>query len=216
VKLIEELTPYDQKIRRTIKWYINHPEDYNAMEANAKLNNLDVCSFLTECPTRWDTTLLSWCSYLRNIKALKLYQIKIGARVPQGMDDEDLGVVADLCTVLTPIRKGSMIMQRNGTSSSASMYLPVYHGVLRQFGPDITQLALPQGCGQLFGPTGRDAKKNVADLAPIAKRLRDWLHADLQKTFTKHAEHFCAEGNSLMKAASLLDPRFKDSKRYMT
>ena len=132
VKLIEELTPYDQKIRRTIKWYINNSEDYNSMQENAKLNQTDVCSFWTECPTRWDTTLLSWCSYLRNIQALILYRVKKGARVPQVMDDDDLGVVADLCTVMTPIRKGCMIMQRDGTRSSASMCLPVYHAVLRR------------------------------------------------------------------------------------
>jgi hypothetical protein len=96
VKLIEELTPYDQKIRRTIEWYINNSEDYELMEENAKLNQTDVCSLWTECPTRWDTTLLSWCSYLRNIQALILYRVKIGARVPQVMDDDDLGVVADL------------------------------------------------------------------------------------------------------------------------
>ena len=187
VKLIEELTPYAQQIRRTIKWYINNSEDYNSMQENAKLNQTDVCSFWTECPTRWDTTLLSWCSYLRNIQALILYRVKIGARVPQVMDDDDLGVVADLCTVMTPIRKGSLIMQRDGTRSSASMYLPVYHAVLRQLGPEITKLPLPDGCGQWSGPKGGDAKKNVADLAPIAKRLRDWLHADLKKMQQKHA-----------------------------
>jgi hypothetical protein len=187
VKLIEELTPYDQKIRRTIKWYINNAEDYNSMQENAKLNKTDVCSFWTECPTRWDTTLLSWCSYLRNIQALILYRVKIGARVPQVMDDEDLGVVADLCTVMAPIRKGCMIMQRDGTSSSASMYLPVFHGVLRQLGPEITKLSLPHGCGQWSGPKRGDAKKNVEDLAPIAMRLRAWLHADLKKMQKKHA-----------------------------
>jgi len=32
----------------------------------------------------------------------------------------------------------------------------------------------------------------------------------------KHAEHFCEDGHFLMKAASLLDPRFKNAKRYMT
>ena len=109
VKLIMEITPYAQKIRETIKWYIRHPEDYNSMEELAKHNRVDVISFLTECPTRWDTTLLSWCSYLRNIQALSLYRVKIGARVPQVMGDDDLGVVADLCTVMTPIRKGPMI-----------------------------------------------------------------------------------------------------------
>jgi len=103
------------------------------------------------------------------------------------MNDEDLGVVADLCTVMAPIRKGCMIMQRDGTSSSASMYLPVFHGVLRQLGPEITKLSLPDGCGQWSGPTGGDAKKNVEDLAPIAKRLRAWLHADLKKMQKKHA-----------------------------
>jgi hypothetical protein len=140
----------------------------------------------------------------------------VKGNTPRPMLDEQAKVVADLCTVMTPIRRGSMVMQRNGTRSSASMCIPVYLGVLRQLGPDITELPLPVGCGQWSGPKGGDAKKNVADLEPIAKRLRDWLHADVQKMFKKHATYFCEDGYSLMKAASFLDPRFKHAKEYMS
>ena len=118
------------------------------MTEKAKKNHIDVCSFSTECPTRWDTTLLSWCSYLRNIHALRMYKAKMRDGVPELLDDEELRVVADLCTVMTPIRVGSMIMQRDGTSSPASMYLPVYHGVLKHLGPNIMKLCLPEGCGE--------------------------------------------------------------------
>jgi hypothetical protein len=213
VRLIERITPIAQKIRTDIKWYIHHPDDYDCMTENAKI---DACSFSTECKTRWDTTLLSWCSYLRNMHAMRMHRQKFQGHTPVPMLDKDADVVADLCTVMTPIRRGSMMMQRNGTRSSASMCIPVILGVLRQLGPEIKELPLPVGCGRWSGPKGGDAKKKVADLAPIAKRLRDWLHADLQKVFKKHATDFCEDGYSLMKAASFLDPRFKNAKKYMS
>ena len=216
VRLIEDLTPYAQQIRYDIKWYIHHADDYNAMTQNAKDQHIDACSFSTECKTRWDTTLLSWCSYLRNMQAMRMQRQLVQGDTPLPMVNEEANVVADLCTVMTPIRRGSMMMQRNGTRSSASMCIPVYLGVLRQLCPDIKELPLPARCGQWSGPKGGDAKKNVADLAPIAQRLRVWLHADLQKTFKKHATDFCEGGYSLMKAASFLDPRFKNAKEYMS
>ena len=100
---------------------------------------------------------------------MRLYKAKCGDQVPQPMDNAEATVLADLCTVLSPIRVGSLIMQRNGTRSSASMYLRVYHGVLMYLGPNITKLCLPQGCGEWSAQKGGDAKKNVADLAPIAQ-----------------------------------------------
>ena len=82
----------------------------------------------------------------------------------KAMADAEAMIVADLVTVMTPIRVGSMIMQRKGIRSSASMYLPVYHGVLRQLGPDVTELRLPEGCGPWSGQNGGGTKKAVKDL----------------------------------------------------
>ena len=49
--------PFARKIRGCIRRYINHSDDYTAMQDNGKQNNIDVVSFATECPTHWGTTL---------------------------------------------------------------------------------------------------------------------------------------------------------------
>ena len=84
-------------------------------QTEEKQNKMDVCSFSTECPTRWDTSLLSWSSYLRNIPPMRMHRANRGDRVPKPMEDSEATVVAYLCTVMPPIRVGSMQVQRGGT-----------------------------------------------------------------------------------------------------
>ena len=136
------------------------------------------------------------------------------------MQEDAAMTVTDICTVLTPIRAATQVMQRSGVNSSASMYLPIYAGVLRQLSTDVQVLRVPPLCATFVawhksdeagGRVAQSADRSVstADLCMLATDLRAWLHQDMMKMKKKHMELGDPAGLKYLQHASLLDPRFK-------
>ena len=215
VRLIEQLTPLAQTIRATIKWFHHHPDEYTEMEETADAAGVPRRAFAAELPTRWDTTFLSWSSYLSNLAAFRLWIAKTGRKdVPLPIGDEQASVVVDILTVLNPTRAATLEQQRHGDRSLASQYLPLLAGLLRLLGPCTTAMRKPEGCGP-WSATPDAPSKTVADMDQVAQDLRQWLHADFLKMKEKHLAASQGEGHKLLKAASYLDPRFKRIGRFL-
>ena len=79
VRLTEALQPLADAIRQTVKWFLHHPNEYTSLEETARLMGLPMKSLTTECQTRWDTTLVSWSTYIHNLAAMRVSTHRKGA-----------------------------------------------------------------------------------------------------------------------------------------
>ena len=105
-------------------------------------------------------------------------------------------------------------MQREGVRASASLYLPVLHGVTRCLSDEVTAMRQPEGCGKYFDASAPNPK-HVIGMSPLAQRLRAWLCADLQRMKEKQLVVHGNESLRSLELASILDPRFKDPGCYL-
>ena len=202
------MEPLVKKVRRLIRFYINHEELYNTLEAQAKEANLPFCCFRTETATRWHSALDSWISVLANIQALQVHHGRHGAslpKLPALLSESEQRELLHYCCVLTPLRKATKLLEGAGAKALCSIYLPVWAAVVGQLRSE--NLPVPAELRDRHG-----AVVLAARLVTTAKHLRIWLIEDLHRTQEKHLLGTTGHGVLLM--ASFLDPRFKQHQRY--
>lgn len=188
-----------------LRWYRHNPQKFDELETLAKSSCIHVERFQSECPTRWDTSFDSWSGHYRNTQAMRIYYAKNNA-APEPLSVEELELLEDILIVLRPTKTATLLMQQSTTASLASQYLPLLEGLLRQLGSCKT-MYLP-----VLDPANKAKAKTkaVAEMKPLAQKLRSWLHDDYCKMKQKHIVDFNKESLDLLQISSFLDPRHKD------
>jgi hypothetical protein len=198
-----ELARPFKQFRSTVKWYVNNDDAYNAMEADCRAEELPFMAYVSETPTRWSSGLDCAVSVLHNNHGHAFSRARHSTRAPTELSPAEALEGLHLCAVLTPVKRGTKLLEGDGDKALASMYLPVWHAVSQALNPRITkELPIPKVLIAKFGE-----KVKVSDLKMKAKKLLLFLHNDLIKIKNKHL--IGTNGEKLLRVCSYLDPRFK-------
>ncbi|CAE8595607.1 unnamed protein product, partial [Polarella glacialis] len=198
-----ELARPFKQFRSTVKWYVNNDDAYSAMEADCKAEELPFMAYVSETPSRRSSGLDCAVSVLRNNHGHAFSRARHSTKAPTELSPDEALEGLHLCAVLTPVKRGTKLLEGDGDKALASMYLPVWHAVSQALNPRVTkELPIPKVLTAKFGE-----KVKVQDLKTKAKKLLLFLHNDLIKIKNKHL--MGTSGEKLLRVCSYLDPRFK-------
>jgi hypothetical protein len=198
-----ELARPFKQFRSTVKWYVNNDDAYNAMEADCRAEELPFMAYVSETPTRWSSGLDCAVSVLHNNHGHAFSRARHSTKAPTELSPDEALEGLHLCAVLTPVKRGTKLLEGDGDKALASMYLPVWHAVSQALNPRVTkELPIPKVLTAKFGD-----KVKVQDLKTKAKKLLLFLHNDLIKIKNRHL--MGTSGEKLLRVCSYLDPRFK-------
>jgi len=193
------------KYRATVKYYIQHEDDYNNMEEDAQTNKpqpLPFCAYATETPCRWSSSLSALVTVIHNNQASGVSRLKRSSGAPTELSRDEVIEAVQFSAVLEVVHKATRLLEGDGAKALGSMYLPVWHQLMEKLGPRAKTLKVPEPLRGKFGTQLR-----VAELKERPKALMRFLREDLQKIRATHLEG--TSGENWLRVAAYLDPRFK-------
>ena len=152
----------------------------------------------------WSSMLASWITILLNREAHGISRAKRHGvkKYPDALTDEEVKVILHLTAVEEPLRRSTKLLEGDGDDATISLYLLIFHQLRVAYGSAKATLQVPS---ELRGKHGEQIRK--IDLAPLARKLMDFLHKDIEKIRNKHIRSTRAE--MLLRMATHLDPRFR-------
>jgi len=205
VAIRKELQVLLERPRKLARRYYNNEDDYNELETIAKDNSFPFRRFSKEATTRFSSTFDHMTGHLYMDRALEAHQLS-RAGLPPKLDGSGCFDLQHVCGVLMPVKLATKAMESTQTSHRAGLYRPTVVAVTGMM-QESRDVPLPQGSGP-YGP--QKAKKFIksGELRPLAKRIKAFLHRDIQQNFDKHLSK--NGGKLLLGVCSYLDPRFKN------
>ncbi|CAE8603292.1 unnamed protein product, partial [Polarella glacialis] len=147
-----ELARPFKQFRSTVKWYVNNDDAYNAMEADCRAEELPFMAYVSETPTRWSSGLDCAVSVLHNNHGHAFSRARHSTKAPTELSPDEALEGLHLCAVLTPVKRGTKLLEGDGDKALASMYLPVWHALSQALNPRVTEeLPIPKVLTAKFG-----------------------------------------------------------------
>lgn len=123
----QTLKPFFGASRAIVKFYKHDSDQFIRMEQEAKDANISCEAYQSETPTRWSSSWMSAVSTLRNNQAHMMTKAKHNTRAPDGYDATTLALGRQLCTILTPFKMATKLLE--GDKVTSSVYLPAFHSI---------------------------------------------------------------------------------------